>query len=380
MPDDNHEHTKNFSSEPEASSPELNRRQFLTRAGTVGIGAAIAGRTLLSSEGTAQAQNGLPNVTTTVVLGSGKVPLRPFGRTGVNVSLMGLGGHTMGEAKIQAEATRIVHEAIDAGITFMDNAWEYHEGRSEEWLGEALKGRRDKVFLMTKVCTHGRDKKVAMQQLEDSLRRLQTDRLDLWQVHECVYENDPERHFAADNVMEALTEAKKQGKVRFVGFTGHKSPDIHLEMLRLADARGFKFDACQLPVNPFDASFRSFENRVLPELNRRGIAAVGMKSLGGNARAIKDKVLSVREAISYCMSLPVATLVSGIDSLEVLRQNLEIVRGFQAMPAAQMQALRARVAPQAMDGRYELYKSSMDFDGDVGRKQHNFPLKNAAPS
>jgi aryl-alcohol dehydrogenase-like predicted oxidoreductase len=178
----------------------------------------------------------------------------------VQVSALGVGGHHLGEFKEVEGAIRLVHEAIDAGITFFDNAWEYHDGRSEEWMGQALKGKRDKVFLMTKVCTHGRDKKVAMQQLEQSLQRLQTDHLDLWQIHEVVYYNDPERHFAKGGVVEALDEAKKQGKVRYVGFTGHKHPDIHLKML----AHEYPFDSAQMPLNAFDASYRSFAHHVLP--------------------------------------------------------------------------------------------------------------------
>src|SRR5438874_3951915 len=194
-----------------------------------------------------------------------------------------LPSHSM--AQTIAEAARIVHEAVDAGINFLDNAWEYHGGESERRMGRALEGRRDSVFLMTKVCTHGRDAKVAMRQLEESLRRLRTDRLDLWQVHECVFDNDPDRHFAEGGVIEALERAKAQGKVRYVGFTGHKDPAIHLRMLSF----DFAFDACQLPLNGFDAQFRSFQTRVLPELAHRQIAVIGMKSLGGDGRVVKKK-------------------------------------------------------------------------------------------
>src|SRR5205807_3007527 len=193
---------------------------------------------------------------------NGEIPRRMLGRTGVEVSALALGGSHVGEAKTKKEALRIVHEALDAGLTFMDNAWEYHDGRSEEWMGDALKGRRHEAFLMTKVCTHGRDRKTAMRQLTESLRRLQTDYLDLWQVHEVVYDNDPDLHFAAGGVIEALEQAKREGKVRFVGFTGHKDPEIHLRMI----AHEFPFDACQMPLNVFDATFRSFERRVLPAL------------------------------------------------------------------------------------------------------------------
>jgi aryl-alcohol dehydrogenase-like predicted oxidoreductase len=262
-----------------------------------------------------------------------------------------------------------VHAAIDAGITFLDNAWEYHEGVSEEIVGKAIADRRDAVFLMTKVCTHGRDKTVAMRQLKQSLRRLKTDHLDLWQVHECVYPNDPERHFAPGGVIEALVEAKEAGLVRYVGFTGHKSPEIHLGML----ARGFPFDSVQMPLNCFDGTFRSFEQDVLPEATRQGLAVLGMKSMGGEGDAVRKKVVTADEALRYAMSLPVTTTVSGIDSMRVLRQNVRIASGFMPMSAAEMAALRERVADTAADGRYELYKSTAKHEGEVGRKQHGFP-------
>lgn len=300
---------------------------------------------------------------------AGEIPRRPFGRSGVPVSLLGLGGSSLGAVRSEAEAIRIVHEALDAGINFLDNAWEYHDGRSEKWMGKALKGRRDEAFVMTKVCTHGRDGKLAIRQLEQSLKRLQTDVIDLWQIHEVIYENDPDLHFAKGGAVEALERAKKQGKVRFVGFTGHKDPSIHLKML----AHDFPFDACQLPLGVFDASFRSFERKVLPELTRRGIAPIGMKSLGGTGDAVKRQVVTVREALRYVMSLPIVTLVSGIDSLKVLRQNLAIVRSFEPMKLDEMQSLRRRCAREAVDGRFELYKTSICFDGPPGREQHGFP-------
>jgi aryl-alcohol dehydrogenase-like predicted oxidoreductase len=238
-------------------------------------------------------------------------------------------------------------------------------------MGKALADRRDRVFLMTKVCTHGRDKREAMRQLEQSLRRLKTDYLDLWQIHECVYYNDPDRHFMRGGVVEALGEAKRQGKVRFIGFTGHKDPRIHLEML----AHDYPFDTCQLPLNCFDRSFedRSFERQVLPELLRRRIAPIGMKSLGGEGRQVKQKVITAHEGLRYAMSLPVATTVSGIDSMKVLRQNLKVAGEFKPMSERQMNALRRRVREQAADGRFELYKTSAKMEGPIGREQHGFP-------
>lgn len=294
---------------------------------------------------------------------------RPFGRHADLVSIIGLGGYHLGNARTIAEAVRIVHEAIDAGVNFLDNAWEYHEGESERRMGRAIADRRDSVFLMTKVCTHGRDAKVALRQLDESLRRLRTDHLDLWQIHECVYDNDPERHFARGGVIEALERAKAQGKVRYVGFTGHKDPGIHLRMLSF----DFPFDACQLPLNGFDAHFRSFQRRVLPELALRRIAAIGMKSLGGDGRVIRKKAAPVDAALRYAMSLPVCTTVSGIDSLKVLRQNLRVARGFSPMSARDRKAYERTLADKALDGRFELYKTSAEHEGEVGRRQHGFP-------
>jgi aryl-alcohol dehydrogenase-like predicted oxidoreductase len=297
------------------------------------------------------------------------IPRRPFGRHSDLVSIIGLGGYHIGKPKTMTESVRIMHAAIDAGVNFLDNAWEYHEGESEKRMGRAIEDRRDAVFLMTKVCTHGRDAKVAMRQLEQSLRRLRTDYLDLWQVHECVYDNDPERHFEPGGVIEALDRAKQQGKVRYVGFTGHKDPDIHLKML----AFDYPFDACQLPLNGFDAQFRSFQEHVLPKLTRRKIAAIGMKSLGGDGRVIKKKAARVADALRYAMSLPVCTTVSGIDSMKVLRQNLKIARAFSAMTVREQKEYERSVEEDARDGRFELYKTTAEHDGEEGRSQHGYP-------
>ncbi len=338
------------------------RREFLGRAGLSGA-AALAG---------AVARADPVELSDT---GPDRIPKKPFGKSGEKVSIIGIGGYTLGQAPSYEEAERIVHEAIAAGVTFFDNAWDYHDGKSEEWMGKALKGKRDKVFLMTKVCTHGRDKKVAMQQLEQSLKRLQTDHLDLWQIHECVYYNDPDRHFAKGGVVEALDEAKKAGKVRYVGFTGHKDPTIHLAML----SRGYAFDAVQMPLNCFDATYRSFEQRVLPEALKRGMAALGMKSMGGGGEPLLRGAVTPEEALRYAMSLPVAVTISGIDALSVLRQNLAVARGFKPLTEPEMKALRDRCAPLAADGHLELYKSSMKYDGDVGREQHGFPSHKELP-
>jgi uncharacterized protein len=297
------------------------------------------------------------------------IPQRFLGSTGVKVSALGLGGYHIGKIRNQRDAIRLVHAAIDKGVTFLDNAWEYHDGRSEQVMGKAIADRRDRVFLMTKMCTHGRGRRDAMRQLEQSLRRLNTDFLDLWQIHECVYHNDPERHFARDGAVEALEQARREGKVRFVGFTGHKDPAIHLEML----SHRFPFDTCQLPLNCFDASFRSFEQEVLPQLNERGIAAIGMKSLGGDARQVKKKAITAEEGLRYAMSLPVATTVSGIDSMRVLNQNVKVADNFEPLSPRQMERLRTRVRDEASDGRFELYKTTAMHEGRIGRQQHGFP-------
>jgi aryl-alcohol dehydrogenase-like predicted oxidoreductase len=300
----------------------------------------------------------------------GIIPQRPLGRTGARVSALGLGGHHLGDLKTVDEAIRLVHEALDAGITFFDNCWEYWNGRAEDWLGRGLKGRRDKVFLMTKVCTHGRSADPALKMLEESLRRLQTDHLDLWQVHGVCFDNDPELAYARGGVLEALTRAKKQGKTRFVGFTGHKDPAIHLDMIR----RSYPFDTVQMPLNCLDASFLSFEKQVLPEANKRGIAVLGMKPMGGTASAVKSGLVKAEEMLRYAMSLPVATTIAGMDSFEVLRQNLRVARGFKPLTAKEMQALRERCAEVAADGRYEPYKLSLKFDNPQARLAHGFPL------
>ena len=296
------------------------------------------------------------------------IPRRPFGRYPDLVSIIGLGGYHIGKPKTIAESVRLMHAAFDAGINFLDNAWEYNEGASEERMGRAIEDRRDQVFLMTKVCTHGRDAKVAMRQLEQSLRRLRTDYLDLWQIHECVYDNDPDRHFARGGVIEALDKAKAQGKVRYVGFTGHKDPAIHMKMLSF----DYPFDSCQLPLNGYDVHFRSFQKWVLPELLRRQIAPIGMKSLGAG-RAIEKKRTGVESALRYAMSMPVCTTVSGIDSMKVLRQNLKIASGFKPMTEQQRATYERTVAHDALDGRYELYKTTAEHDGEEGREQHGFP-------
>jgi aryl-alcohol dehydrogenase-like predicted oxidoreductase len=306
---------------------------------------------------------------------SGTVPKKPLGRTGIQVSAIGLGGYHLGSAETDQAANEIVAKALDHGVDFFDNAWEYHDGLSEERLGKALKGKRDRAFVMTKVCTHGRDKKVAMRMLEESLRRLQTDHLDLWQIHEVVYDNDPDLIFAPNGAAEALLDAKKQGKVRFVGFTGHKDPEIHLKML----SHDFPFDTVQMPLNCCDATFRSFETHVLPEAARRGIAALGMKSLGGSGELVRHGAVTPEQGLRYAMSLAVATTISGVDTMQVLDQNLKVAVNFEPLDAKAMQSLRDQCRVLAADGRLELFKMTTKYDGKVGREQHHFPTTKELP-
>lgn len=296
---------------------------------------------------------------------------------GVSISIIGVGGSALGDVKDASEAGAIVESALDNGINFFDNAWEYHDGKSEEVLGRALKGKRDQAFLMTKVCTHGRKRDVAMRMLEDSLRRLQTDHLDLWQIHEVIYDNDPDLHFAPDGAVEALTQAKREGKVRFVGFTGHKDPDIHLKML----SHRYPFDTVQMPLNPFDKHYRSFQEHVIPEAKRQGIMPIGMKSMGGGGEPVKRGVVTADELLRYAMSVPgILTTVSGMDSYDVFKQNLAVAMNFTPMTSVEMTALENRVKAIAGDGRLEHYKATKLYDAAVGRLQHGFPSQKELPA
>jgi uncharacterized protein len=347
----------------------MERKKGFTRRGFVkgsamAVTASLVARPMMAAGGTGQ----------TSKLAEG-VPQRPLGKTGAMVSCLGVGGYHLGSIREEKESTELVARAMDVGINFFDNCWEYHDGVSEERLGAALKGKRDKAFVMTKVCTHGRDKDVAMRQLEESLRRLQTDHVDLWQIHEVVYWNDPELIFAPNGAAEALLAAKKEGKVRFIGFTGHKNPGIHLKML----AHDFPFDTVQMPLNALDATFRSFEKQVLPEVTKRGIAVLGMKSLGGSGEIAVNGGVSAEEGLRYAMSLPVATTISGMDSIAILEQNLRVARGFQPLGAEQMASIRERVRTLAADGRYELFKTTTKYDGKVGREQHHYPPTEKLP-
>jgi uncharacterized protein len=343
---------------------EWNRRKFIKSAAVLGSAPFVSGNSVAQQRNSASRPDAL-----------GVIPRKPLGRTGLQVSAMGLGGYHLGSADTDQAANEIVSKAIDCGVNFFDNAWEYHDGLSEERLGKALKGKRDRAIVMTKVCTHGREKKIAMRMLEESLRRLQTDHLDVWQIHEVVYENDPDLIFAQNGAAEALLAAKQQGKVCFIGFTGHKDPEIHLKML----SHDFPFDTIQMPLNCCDATFRSFETQVLPEANRRGIAALGMKSLGGSGELVRFGAVTAEQGLRYAMSLPVATTISGIDSMQVLDQNLRVAINFQPFSSSEMQDLRDQCRLPAADGHLELFKMTTKYDGKVGREQHHFPIVQQLP-
>jgi predicted aldo/keto reductase-like oxidoreductase len=291
----------------------------------------------------------------------GEMRYRPLGRTGQEVSLVGLGGHHIGRQREEKESIAIIRAAIDAGINFMDNCWDYHDGGSEVRMGKALKGGyRKKVFLMTKI--DGRTKKAAAEQLDQSLGRLQTDVIDLLQYHEVIRLEDPDRIFAEGGAQEAVLAAQKAGKVRFIGFTGHKDPLVHLRMLEVAKTHGFRFDAVQMPLNVLDAHFRSFARYVVPVLVKEGIGVLGMKSMG-DGLVLKSKTATPVECLHYAMTLPTSTVITGIDSLQILRQALEAVKTFQPLTGKQVADLLARTAEAAAAGRFEGFKTTNGFDG-----------------
>jgi aryl-alcohol dehydrogenase-like predicted oxidoreductase len=287
---------------------------------------------------------------------------RRLGRTGEAVTVVGLGGWHMGRPELsEEESVRIVRAGIDAGITFLDNCWDYNGGESERRMGLALQGGyRDRVFLMSKF--DGRTREAAARQIDESLRRLGTDRIDLMQVHEVIHAEDPERSFREGGCIEALVEARRAGKVRFVGFTGHKSPRLHLAMLDAADAHGFRFDTVQMPLNVLDAHYDSFEKQVLPRLVEQETGVLAMKPMA-DGRIAKAGVASAEECLRYAMSLPVATVITGCDSVERVEQAARVARGFRPMAEAEVSALLARTEERARNGAIERYKVAEDHDG-----------------
>ena len=294
----------------------------------------------------------------------GEMLYRRFGGTDEVISAIGMGGFHLGkEAVSDAEATRLIHQGIERGITFMDNCWDYNKGRSELRMGEALQegSRRDKVFLMSKM--DGRTKKDALTQIDASLHRLRTDRLDLVQHHEILRFDDPDRVFAEGGAMEGFLEAKMAGKVRHIGFTGHKDPRIHLQMLHVAEERGFHFDSCQMPLNVMDAHFRSFAHLVLPYLVANGIAVLGMKTFGDSVLFKSGAPLTPIEMLHYSLNLPTSVVINGMESQRDMDQAFAAVASFKPMAKAQVAELLGRSRPYALDGKYELFKTSATFDG-----------------
>lgn len=335
----------------------FNRREFI-KAGLAGV--CLAGIAEVPA-----ALAGEPSGS--LMSNSGGIPLRPLGDTGVKVSILCLGGHHIGRIPEDGEAVRLVRYAIDNGVTFIDNAWEYHHGRSEKIVGTALKdGYRDKAFIMTKI--HGRTRKEAQAQLEESLSRLDVEYVDLLQLHEVIYADDPERIFVPDGAIEVLEDALQQGKTRFVGFTGHKDPAIHLDML----SRDYSWDTVQMPVNAFDPHYRSFIKQVMPVLTERNIAPLGMKSMG-SPWLLKSGAITAEEALNFAWSQPVSTVVSGMESMDLLQQNIDYARRFKPMSIKEQENLLARTASAAQDGKWEKYKTSRKFDGWVGRRIHDLP-------
>ena len=286
------------------------------------------------------------------------IPRRSLGTTGETVSMMGLGGYHIGIPS-EEEAIRIMHRAMDEGMTFFDNCWDYHDGESERRMGRALRGgRRDQVFLMTKI--DGRNKQAAAAQIDDSLRRLQTDHVDLLQIHEVVRPEDPAWVFR-EGAIEALLEAREAGKLRFIGFTGHKSPAIHLSMLDQAEKHGFKFDTVQMPLNVLDPHYESFQERVLPRLNHEGIAALGMKPIASGA-ALKSGVVTAPECLRYALSQPASVVITGCDSMDILEQALSVAKSFTPLSEQEQVALLERTRPYGKDGSLEGFKTGEQFD------------------
>jgi len=295
------------------------------------------------------------------------IPYRTLGRSREKVSLVGLGGYHLGKQADPQESVRIIRMGLDEGINFLDNCWDYNGGESEIRMGIALRnGYRQKAFLMSKI--DGRTKAAAASQVNESLRRLQTDRIDLLQFHEVIRDTDPDRIFAKGGAMEAVLEAQKAGKIRFIGFTGHKSPDIHLKMLATAKKHDFTFDAVQMPLNVMDAHYESFEKKVLPILVKDDIGVLGMKSMGDHI-ILESKTVTPVECLHYAMNLPTSVVITGCDSMQILNQALDAARSFRPMNSNEVAALLAKTTQAAQSGRYELYKTTHNFDGTYQNPQ-----------
>jgi predicted aldo/keto reductase-like oxidoreductase len=337
----------------------MERRNFLK---LVAAGAAIASTKLKS---VMAADNATPGASAKP---NGSIPYRTLGHTGEKVSIVGIGGHHLGRAVVsESESIQIVRTALDNGVNFLDNSWDYNKGLSEIRVGKALRdGYRSKAFVMTKI--DGRTKESAAQQIDESLGRLQTDRIDLLQFHEVIRMNDPDRIFAPGGGMEAALDAKKAGKIRYIGFTGHKSPQIHLHMLKTASKNGFTFDSVQMPLNVMDAHYDSFEKLVLPVLVKQDIGALAMKTMG-DSNFLRSGVITPTECLHYSMSLPTSVVITGCDSMRILEQALNAARSFHPLSDSQRAELLARTANLASSGAFELYKTTQTFDSTSSNPQ-----------
>ena len=323
-----------------SSDSQTNRREVLLAVGAGLIGSALSGGAPSNSE----------------------IPYRTLGHTGEKVSCIGMGGYHLGKKEVtEAEAIKLVHAGVDRGINFLDNSWDYNKGESEKRVGKAVKegNLRSRVFMMTK--NDGRTREEFDKQLNESLSRLQTDHLDLIQFHEIIRFEDPDRIFAEGGAAQAALNARKAGKVRYIGFTGHKDPHIHLYMLKVADAHKFQFDTVQMPVNVMDYHFRSFTKEVLPELTRRNIGVLGMKSIGDSV-ILKSQAVTALECLQFSLSRPVSVQITGIDKPEILDQAIKAAQTFNSVSQEQMAAILDRTKPQAMEGKWELFKTSAIFD------------------
>ena len=342
----------------------MERRGFLKQAAAAAAAASL--NQALGSAASLQGPPGtaahVPSAPVKTVNGIGR---RRLGRHDAEVSILGIGGHHIGRSAVtEQDATKIVRTALDEGINFLDNCWDYNNGVSEERMGRALEdGYRQKAFLMTKI--DGRTGAAARQQLEQSLTRLKTDHIDLLQIHEVIRPGDPEQAFQPGNVVDVLKQARKEGKIRFIGFTGHKSPEIHLSMIETAARHGFTFDSVQMPVNVLDAHFDSFGQKVIPVAHEHGMAVLGMKPLG-DGLVLKSNTVSAVEGLHYAMSVPVTVTITGCDSMQILQQALKLARNFRPMDEQQKITVLAKAAPQAMAGQFEKYKTSHMFDGTIG--------------
>jgi aryl-alcohol dehydrogenase-like predicted oxidoreductase len=293
----------------------------------------------------------------------GDMLYRTLGRTGVKVSVIGMGGAHLSRPPLDENAAgKLIHAALDRGINFLDNCWDYGHGNSEKWMGTALaqEGYRKKAFLMTKI--DGRTREAARSQLEESLKRLKTDHIDLVQFHEILRFDDPDRIFTEDGALEALTEARKAGKLRYIGFTGHKDPRIHLYMLEVAKRKGFAFDTVQMPLNVMDAHFRSFSHMVVPALVKQNIGVLAMKTMGDGVFLKSGAPVTPIECLHYAMNLPTSVVITGIDSEKILDQAFEAAKTFKPMTGAQVAAVVAKAKPFATEGKYEFFKTSSHFD------------------